>query len=61
MKIILLQDEKKLGKKGDVVGVLRIYQAGVEMDSVPLVAYENVKEANFFDCLQEVAEEWNKR
>ncbi|MBE7100589.1 MAG: D-alanyl-D-alanine carboxypeptidase [Clostridiales bacterium] len=58
---ISLKTVKAPCKKGDVVGVLRIYQAGVEMDSVPLVAYENVKEANFFDCLQEVAEEWNKR
>lgn len=58
---ISLKTVKAPCKKGDVVGQLRIYQCGVEIESVPLVAYENVKEANFFDALKEVAEEWNKR
>lgn len=48
-------------KKGDRVGELFVYKSGVEIDCVPIIAYENVKEANFFDCLQEIAEEWNKR
>ena len=48
-------------KKGDFVGEMLIYKDGVQVDSVPLIAYENVGKANLFDCIQDVAEEWNKR
>ena len=48
-------------KKGDFVGEMLIYKDGVEVESVPLIAYENVGKANLFDCIQDVAEEWNKR
>lgn len=58
---ICLKKVKAPCKKGDAVGELRIYKSGVEIDCVPIIAYENVKEANIFDCLKEVAEEWNKR
>ena len=48
-------------KKGDSVGEMLVYKDGVQIDSVPLVAYESVGKANLFDCIQDVAEGWNKR
>ncbi len=48
-------------KKGDSVGEMLVYKDGVQIDSVPLVAYESVRKANLFDCIQDVAEGWNKR
>ena len=46
-------------EKGDKVGELVIFKDGVEADRVPLVAFESVKKANFFDRLQEIARSWN--
>ncbi len=46
-------------EKGDTVGELVIYTDGIETNRVPLIAVDGVKKANFFDCLQEVARNWN--
>ena len=46
-------------EKGDTVGEMVIFKDGLETDRVPLVAAESVKKANFFDRLQEIAQNWN--
>lgn len=46
-------------EKGDTVGEMVIFKDGVEIDRVPLLAAESVKKANFFDRLQEIAQNWN--
>jgi D-alanyl-D-alanine carboxypeptidase (penicillin-binding protein 5/6) len=45
--------------KGAVVGELIVFTDGIESARVPLIAMEEVKKANFFDCLQEIARSWN--
>ena len=58
-KEILLHSVKAPVQKGDKVGEMVIYREGVEVDRVPLLAMKEVKRANFFDCLREIAEQWN--
>ncbi|MBQ7913573.1 MAG: D-alanyl-D-alanine carboxypeptidase [Clostridia bacterium] len=59
--------EMQIGKakapvqKGEKVGELLVFKDGVEIDRVALLTAETVKEANFFDCLREVAHAWNAR
>ena len=48
-------------QKGEKVGELLVFKDGVEIDRVALLTAETVKEANFFDCLREVARTWNAR
>ena len=59
--------EMQIGKakapveKGEKVGELIVFKDGVEIDCVALLTAEAVKQANFFDCLREVARAWNAR
>ena len=59
--------EMQIGKakapveKGEKVGELIVFKDGVEIDRVALLTAEAVKQANFFDCLREVARAWNAR
>lgn len=46
-------------EQGDWVGELVVFKDGLEADRVPLVAAENMKRANFFDYLREIARNWN--
>ena len=45
--------------KGQTIGEIVIYNNGVEVDRIHAIAAECVAKANFFDRLQEIAEEWN--
>ncbi len=57
---IYLENLKAPIQKGEVVGEMLIYTNGIQTDSVSLLACESVEKANFFDCLQDIAREWNK-
>ncbi len=46
-------------EKGEIVGELILFKNGVEYDRVNILAGESIEKANFFDCLREVAGEWN--
>ncbi len=46
-------------KKGDVLGELRIYENGKQIDSVDVVAGKDVLKKNFLDNWTDVAAEWN--
>jgi D-alanyl-D-alanine carboxypeptidase len=45
--------------KGEIIGELIVFTDGIESNRVPLISTEEVKKANFFDCLQEIARSWN--
>ena len=47
--------------KGAKIGEIIVYNKGVEVDKIPLLAAETVEKANLFDCIQEIAKEWNAR
>ncbi|MBE5746700.1 MAG: D-alanyl-D-alanine carboxypeptidase [Clostridiales bacterium] len=47
--------------KDQQVGEMIVYNNGVEAQKIPLFAYEKVEKANFFDCIQDVAKDWNAR
>ncbi len=44
---------------GTKVGEVIVYRDGVECDRVDLLAESAVVKANLFDCLREIAREWN--
>ncbi len=46
-------------EKGEKVGEMILFKEGIEVDRVPLLSMENVKKANLFDRLQEIARNWN--
>ena len=48
-------------KVGDKVGELIVYKDGVEIEKVALLAANDVKKANIFDRIQDVAEGWTAR
>ena len=48
-------------KKGQAMGEIIVYSDGVERAKIPLIAAESVKKATLFDCIQDVAKDWNAR
>lgn len=48
-------------KKSETVGEMLVFKDGIQIDRIPLLAAQDVERANFFDCLKEVAENWNGR
>lgn len=59
--------EVRMGSKkaplaqGEEVGEIVVYKEGVETERIPLLAMQNVKRANVFDCYKDVARHWNGR
>ena len=47
-------------EKGEKLGELIVFQNGIEINRVSLLAMESIKKANFFDCLREIAQNWNQ-
>ena len=47
--------------KGQKIGEVIVYNKGVEVDKIPLLAVEKVEKANLFDCIQEIGKAWNAR
>lgn len=47
--------------KGEIVGQVILFKNGVEYDRVNVLAGERIEQADFFDCLKEVARGWNAR
>lgn len=43
---------------GEKAGNVTIYRDGVEVQSVPLLANASVEKMNYFDCIQDIAENW---
>lgn len=64
-KDVSLQTEFKSVKapiqKGDVVGEIVVYEQNVEIDRISLLAGEDVKKANLFDCLKSSARGWTAK
>ncbi len=48
-------------RKDQPVGEILVYNNGVEVDKIPLLAAESVEKANLFDRIQDVAKDWNAR
>ncbi|MBE7085364.1 MAG: D-alanyl-D-alanine carboxypeptidase [Clostridiales bacterium] len=48
-------------EKGEKVGEVIVYNKGIEVDKIPLIAGENVKKANLFDRFRDVGKNWTKR
>lgn len=48
-------------EKGERVGELVVYKDNVEVDRIPLIAFERVEKASFLDCLKDVAKNWCAR
>lgn len=48
-------------KKGECVGEMIVYKDHVAIESIPLVCMQDVEKATFFQCIGDVAREWNKR
>ncbi len=44
--------------KGDIVGSLSVYENGILIDSVCVLANEDVLEKTYFDCIFDVLENW---
>lgn len=47
--------------KDQTVGEIIVYNNGVEVEKISLLAIENVEKANLFDRIQDVAKDWNAR
>lgn len=45
-------------KKGDYVGTLYVYENGIEIAYVKVVANEDVKEKTFFDIIKDIGKNW---
>ena len=48
-------------EKGEAVGELIVYQDGVELERIKLLAMDDVAKASLFDRFKEIAREWNAR
>lgn len=46
-------------RKNQPVGEILVYNNGVEVEKITLLAAENVEKANLFDRIQDVARDWN--
>ena len=46
-------------KIGDKLGLLVVYEKGVEIDKTDIVSCENVDKANFFDSILKITTNWN--
>ncbi len=44
--------------KGDMVGILSIYENGIEIQSVNVLANEDILEKTYFDCLTDIFKNW---
>ncbi len=47
--------------KDTKAGELLLFKDGVEMERIPLLTFEGVGKANWFDRLQEIAKKWNAK
>ena len=47
--------------KEQSVGEIFVYNNGIEVANIPLLAADNVEKANLFDRIQDVAKGWNAR
>ena len=52
------KDVKAPVYKGELVGRLSVYENGVEIASVNVLANEDVLEKTYFDCIFDIAENW---
>ena len=46
-------------KAGEQVGVVHVFQNGIERYCIPFVATANIDKASYFDILKEIANDWN--
>lgn len=44
--------------KGDVVGNLSVYENGILIDNVCVLANEDISEKTYFDCIYDILENW---
>lgn len=58
INFIPLEEVKAPVLKGEKVGELKIYENGIEIDSVNIVSNEDVLEKTYFDCIFDVIDNW---
>ena len=58
---IIINTIKAPVEKGEIVGEMIVYKNNMAYDKIPLIAQNGVEKANYFDCLKEVAKDWNRR
>lgn len=58
---VFLEQLKAPISQGQKAGELVVYKDGVEIDRIALIALNEVGKANFFDRLQDIGKNWNKR
>ena len=46
-------------KKGEKVGVLRVYENNIEIGSVNVLANETVLEKTYFDIINDIVDNWS--
>ena len=44
---------------GEIVGEIKVYLEGVQIDSIPLILGENCEKASLFDGFKKIADSWN--
>ncbi len=45
-------------KIGEKVGVINVYENGIEIGSISVLANENIEEMTYFDIIQDIGEKW---
>ncbi len=44
--------------KGDILGKLKIFENGIQIDSVNVLANEDIKQKTYFDIIQDIGSNW---
>lgn len=44
--------------KGDKVGILSIFENGIEINTVNVIANEDINEKTYFDCIFDILNNW---
>jgi len=45
-------------KKGEVIGQLKVFENGIEIESVNVLANENILQKSYFDIIEEIGGNW---
>ena len=59
LNFIPLEKVKAPVKKGEIIGKLIVYENNVEINSVNVIANEDVLEATFFDVINDIITDWS--
>ncbi len=45
-------------KKGNVLGELKVFENGIEIDSVKILANQNIEKKSYFDIIEDISDNW---